>query len=76
MLKSGVIQVHGVPVSQQDTLWQAKCSKGEKLLRICAKCIDSDHPEHAQSIIQTFVFHNSVVSMILLVDREGPDKTA
>ena len=42
------------------------------------KCADSDHPAHAQSIIQVFVLHSYILlyPMILLADSEGPDQTA
>ena len=33
------------------------CVKRKKRLRTCAKCADSDHLAHAQSIIRAFALH-------------------
>ena len=43
-----------------------------------AKCADSKHPAHAQSIIWDFDLHLYILkyTMILAADREGPDQTA
>ena len=46
-------------------------------LPTCAKCTDSDHPAHAQSITWAIALHSYILScpMILLVDTEGPDQS-
>ena len=52
--------------------------RAKKCIRTCAKCADSDHPAHAQSIIRAFVLnsYNLRYPMILLADSEGPDQTS
>ena len=52
--------------------------KRKKCLRACAKCADSDHSAHAQSLIRAFALHCNILrySMILFLDCEGPDQTA
>ena len=42
------------------------------------KNVDSDQPEHAQSIIRALALHSYIMwyPVILLADREGPDQTA
>ena len=52
--------------------------KRKKCLRTCAKCADSDHPSHAQSLIRAFALHWNILQhpMIQLVDSKGPYQTA
>ena len=48
--------------------------QAQKCFRACAKCADSDHPAHAQSITRTFALH-IFYSSHLVADNEGPDQT-
>ena len=60
-------------------LWFSNGQRHAKhCLRTCAKCADSDHPEHAQSLIRVFALHSYILQcpMILLGDSEGPDQPA
>ena len=54
------------------------CYISEKWLLACAKRADSDHPAHAQSIIQAFALCSYILwyPIILLVYSEGLDQTA
>ena len=51
---------------------------GEKCLRVCPKCADSDHHTHAQSIIRAFAFDSYIMQhpITLLADSECPGQTA
>ena len=48
----------------------------QKCLQTCAKCLDSDHLAHVQSIMQAFALHSYILKhpMILLADSEGSDE--
>ena len=50
----------------------------EKCLQTRVKYADSDHPTHAQSIIQAFALRSYILyySKILLVESECPEQTA
>ena len=49
----------------------------KECLRTCAKCADSDHSVHSQSIIRAFARHSYILwyPIFLLVDSEGPGHT-
>ena len=42
----------------------------KRCLRICAKCADSDHPAHTQSIIRAFALHSYFLVSNDLVSRQ------
>ena len=74
------------PISRQ-SLWSHvylahplsfKWAASKTCLRICAKCIFSDHPVYAQNIIRAFALHSYILlhPIILLANSEDPDQTA
>ena len=52
--------------------------QAKKYFQACAKCADSDHPAHAQSISRAFALQSHILKypVILLADSEGLDQTA
>ena len=56
--------------------WLRQAKK--KFFRICAKCADSDHPAHAQSIMWAFAINSIILwhPIIVKADSEGTDQTA